>query len=277
MKMAADFKTAQPLEYYRQFLKEDVRPDGRTLMEFRKTILNVGSISTAEGSALVKLGNTTVVCGVKAEFAVPSAEKPSHGYLVPNVDLPPLCSSRFRPGPPNEQAQVLSQFVADAISNCEPIDLKDLCIAEGKLCWVLYVDIVCLSYDGNITDAALIAAVAALKNTQLYAVTVNEESQVPEPSETREISLTLKQHPVAATFGIFDDSVLFADPTDEEEALLTGIVTIVVTDDEKIGSLHKPGGSPLPDHKLQECFKKAITRGREIRDLIHTACLDIDR
>lgn len=37
------------------------------------------------------------------------------------------------------------------------------------------------------------------------------------------------------------------------------------------------GGSPLPDHKLQECFKKAITRGKEIRDLIHTACLDIDR
>ena len=35
---------------------------------------------------------------------------------VPNVDLPPLCSSRFRPGPPGEQAQVLSQFVADVIS-----------------------------------------------------------------------------------------------------------------------------------------------------------------
>ena len=37
-------------------------------------------------------------------------------YLVPNVDLPPLCSSRFRLGPPGEQAQVLSQFVADVIS-----------------------------------------------------------------------------------------------------------------------------------------------------------------
>ena len=35
---------------------------------------------------------------------------------VPNVDLPPLCSSRFRPGPPNEQAQVLSQFVANVLS-----------------------------------------------------------------------------------------------------------------------------------------------------------------
>ena len=40
--------------------------------------------------------------------------------------------------------------------------------------------------------------------------------------------------------------MLFADPTDEEEALLTGIVTIVVTDDEKIGSVHKPGESLHP-------------------------------
>lgn len=35
--------------------------------------------------------------------------------LVPNVDLPPLCSSRFRPGPPSEQAQAASQFIADVI------------------------------------------------------------------------------------------------------------------------------------------------------------------
>ena len=34
---------------------------------------------------------------------------------VPNVDLPPLCSSRFRSGPPGEEAQVASQFVADVV------------------------------------------------------------------------------------------------------------------------------------------------------------------
>lgn len=37
---------------------------------------------------------------------------------VPNVDLPPLCSSRFRPGPPGEQAQAASQFIADVIERC---------------------------------------------------------------------------------------------------------------------------------------------------------------
>lgn len=37
------------------------------------------------------------------------------GLQVPNVDLPPLCSSKFRPGPPGEQAQAASQFIADVI------------------------------------------------------------------------------------------------------------------------------------------------------------------
>ncbi|CAB4024313.1 exosome complex component RRP43-like, partial [Paramuricea clavata] len=64
--MAADFKTAQPLEYYRKFLEENIRPDGRDLLQFRNTVINIGSIATAEGSSIVKLGNTTIVCGVKA-------------------------------------------------------------------------------------------------------------------------------------------------------------------------------------------------------------------
>ncbi|CAB1333287.1 unnamed protein product [Coregonus sp. 'balchen'] len=63
--MAAGFKTAEPLEYHRSFLKENCRPDGRELGEFRTTTLNIGSISTADGSALVKIGNTTVMCGIK--------------------------------------------------------------------------------------------------------------------------------------------------------------------------------------------------------------------
>lgn len=32
--------------------------------------LSSGSITTADGSALVKLGNTTVICGVKAVWLV---------------------------------------------------------------------------------------------------------------------------------------------------------------------------------------------------------------
>ena len=43
--------------------------------------LPLGSISTADGSSLVRLGDTTVVCGVKAEIAEPDLDAPEDGFL----------------------------------------------------------------------------------------------------------------------------------------------------------------------------------------------------
>lgn len=43
--------------------------------------LLVGSISTADGSSLVRLGDTTVVCGIKAEIAEPDLDAPEDGFL----------------------------------------------------------------------------------------------------------------------------------------------------------------------------------------------------
>ncbi|MGH0175972.1 UNVERIFIED_CONTAM: hypothetical protein FKN15_071781 [Acipenser sinensis] len=162
-------RTVEPLDYHKRFLKENCRPDGRELGEFRTTTLNIGkrsdlfmkpkekmisvhqrihnkqmalntglivfissgSITTADGSALVKLGNTTIICGIKGELAAPPVDAANKGYIVPNVDLPPLCSSRFRPGPPGEQAQAASQFIADVIENT--IIIVDPTVEEENL------------------------------------------------------------------------------------------------------------------------------------------------
>ena len=40
---------------------------------------------------------------------------------------------------------------------------------------------------------------------RLHSVKIDEETQTPEPSEKREVSLNLRQRPVASTFGIFDE------------------------------------------------------------------------
>lgn len=37
-------------------------------------------------------------------------------------------------------------------------------IEPGKAAWVVYLDLVCLNYDGGVLDAAVLAAVAALRN-----------------------------------------------------------------------------------------------------------------
>ncbi len=95
-----------------------------------------GSITTADGSALVRLGDTTIVCGVKAEIAEPDiglpnsgfiGEYPTHRYFpidlddttigdaVPNFDLSAMCSPRFKTGPPGEEAQIVSQYIYDTL------------------------------------------------------------------------------------------------------------------------------------------------------------------
>ncbi|XP_049709141.1 exosome complex component RRP43 isoform X3 [Elephas maximus indicus] len=268
-KMAAGFKTVEPLEYYRRFLKENCRPDGRELGEFRTTTVNVGSISTADGSALVKLGNTTVICGIKAEFAAPPTDAPDKGYIVPNVDLPPLCSSRFRSGPPGEEAQVASQFIADVIENSQIIQKEDLCISQGKLAWVLYCDLICLDYDGNILDASTFALLAALKNVQLPEVNINEETALAEVNLKKKSHLNIRNYPVATSFAIFDDStLLIVDPTGEEEHLATGTLTVVTDEGGRLCCLHKPGGSGLTGAKLQDCMSRAVTRHKEVKKLM---------
>lgn len=75
------YQRLHPRAYLERFLAEQVRPDGREAEEWRDISLHVGSISTADGSALVRLGETTIVCGVKAEIAEPDLERPTEGFI----------------------------------------------------------------------------------------------------------------------------------------------------------------------------------------------------
>lgn len=75
------FSRIQPHEYLKRFLEQQVRPDGRLLNQFRKTMITSGAISTANASAMVRLGGTTVVCGIKAEVCEPKVDIPNQGYL----------------------------------------------------------------------------------------------------------------------------------------------------------------------------------------------------
>jgi exosome complex component RRP43 len=78
------FQRLHPKAYLERFLANNFRPDRREAAEWRDIFLHVGSISTADGSALVRLGETTIVCGVKAEIAEPDLGQPTEGFLGSN-------------------------------------------------------------------------------------------------------------------------------------------------------------------------------------------------
>jgi exosome complex component RRP43 len=74
------FKRIQPEEFFQQHFESGVRPDGReSLTGLRPVSISVGSLTTADGSSIVRQGQTTVACGVKLELAEPRTETPNEG------------------------------------------------------------------------------------------------------------------------------------------------------------------------------------------------------
>lgn len=53
------------------------------------------------------------------------------------------------------------------ISRSRTFPPERLCISPGKSVWALYIDVVCINYDGNAFDAAVLAVMAALRNSGL--------------------------------------------------------------------------------------------------------------
>lgn len=262
------FRTIHPVKYYRDFLAHELRPDGRSPEKTRSVTVNVNSICTADGSATVRIGNTTVVCGIKAELGKPRADEPERGFMVPNVELPPLCSRLFRPGPPSEEAQSMTCFVAKATE--EMIDLKQLCVSADNLVWVLHIDMICLDYDGCVQDACVVALSAALRTVKLPSVEFDMETKTPTVDLGNRRLIDVKSSPVSTSFAVFDDEIILNDPTGEEESLSSAKLS-VVTDGTTIFSVHKPGGSTLSESQLQDCLSLSRERANLINKMIKVA------
>lgn len=130
------------------------RPSGRSPLEFRQPIVNTGSLSHSNGSAVIRVGDTAVVCGVRAEilraqdipqpYRTPistssnplqdttapdtaSREIEELGLLVPNLELSTGCSPAHLPGnAPSTLAQSLSQRILSLLHVSRLLSADDL-------------------------------------------------------------------------------------------------------------------------------------------------------
>ncbi|XP_070154846.1 exosome complex component RRP43 isoform X2 [Polyergus mexicanus] len=245
--MDLQYKTIHPVKYLQDHLVQGSRPDGRKFLSFRP------------------------------ELAIPRADIPDHGYLVPNVELSPLCSSKFRPGPPSEQAQVLSKSIDIILSNSRVLDLKDLCICKNKLVWVLYCDILCLNFNGSVIDACIGAIIAALKTLTLPEVNYNNETGVIVVHSENRKAFPVKTFPVSASFAIFEKQLLLADPSDDEEDLSSARFFIVMDDEEEICYIHKPGGIAISQNLLCKGLEMTKIRAKLVRSVINAAISTLNK
>lgn len=130
------------------------RANHRAPHEPRSLKVNASSLSHAHGSAMVRIGDTAVICGVRGELlpvtSIPQwrapktavereglteADKKDEGareirdydLLVPNIELATGCAPQFLPGvPPSTLAQTLSTRVYSLLHNSGMLDAEDL-------------------------------------------------------------------------------------------------------------------------------------------------------
>jgi exosome complex component RRP42 len=244
-----------------QVIETGKRLDGRSLTDFREFKIEQGVIEKAEGSARVWLGNTEVLVGIKVETGEPFPDTPNEGVMTVNAELVPLASPSYEPGPPEENSIELARIVDRGIRESKTLDNEKLCIEPGKKVFVVFVDVYVLNYDGNLIDAAALAAVSALMNTKMP----NFEIKDGEVKTKQGYSpLPLRSHPITITIGKINDKLLI-DPIAEEEQVMDARITMAVNDEGNICAIQKGLSGYFTPQQLIEASKLAREKAAEMR------------
>jgi exosome complex component RRP42 len=244
-----------------QFIDKDKRLDGRELMDYREIKIEQGLIERAEGSARVLLGKTDVLVGIKIEAGEPFPDTPNDGVLTVNAELAPIASPSFETGPPNENSVELARIVDRGIRESKMIDTEKLCIEPGKKVFVVFVDIYALNHDGNLIDAAALAAVAALINTKMPNYEIEDGEVKIKPGYTQ---LPIKQHPITVTCAKIGDK-LIVDPWLEEEQAMDARISMAIDDDFNICAIQKGENGFFEPKQVLEAAKIAKDKAKELR------------
>jgi len=247
-----------------ELLSQGKRMDGRAPDEHRPITIRTGVIQKANGSAIVNLGNTEVIAGVKVATGTPFPDTPDKGLLVVNAEILPLSSAYAEPGPPSEEAIELARVVDRGIRESEMVDLTNLCLIEGKSVYTVFVDVNIMNVDGNLFDATSYAVVAALRTAKMKKFVV-EDDKVKATDE--QVPVPVEKIPVSITMARIGDA-LVVDPMSEEEAAMDMRITITTDDEGNVCASQKGEASTIAPEKVLEAVDLSIRLGAEIRSMI---------
>lgn len=316
-----------------------IRANGRKTSDIRSPRINTSSLTHCHGSAVVRMGDTAVVCGVRGEILLSSevphlkvsrdgAAEPQNGtapaigmqnaskeidyraleLLVPNLELATGCSPANLPGqPPSTLAMSLSARLRDLLYSTNVIDQTSLAIwhtptvvdedameqnpseprfkqgqREIKAFWVLYIDLVIISLDGNPLDAAWTSIMAALRDVRLPKAWWDADREMVLCSDVRNEScqLNLRGCPTALTAVVFrgtgsrsrtgeERTWILLDPDAFEEGLCDETISLMVergtgSSDLKILAFSKAGGRVVGKAELRSLVEVAHEHALEV-------------
>lgn len=268
---------------------------------------------------MIRLGNTQVLCGISLQIGTPisSNARRSGGSSTATTTTGTTTNNGTVANSGGGDVVVVllsTQQQQAAVAATEEqlqaiitnmLDLSALIIIDGQAAWRIQLTIQVLQDDGNVWDATLLAAVAALTDVNLPATKfmsstttrrngTTSSSTSTSTAKTGTTRLELMEQgdtdndngrirtplvfhylPVPLTVGVYrshsekDIGIhLLADPTPDEAPLLQGYLTMVVTDEDDIVYTRHASQVGLTRQHLAVAAHMAYGRGREIRALL---------
>ena len=242
--------------------KEGKRADGRKLDEYRKIVVEKNISDNADGSAKVRIGETEVIAGVKMVPGTPYPDSPNEGTISVGAELLPLANPAFEVGPPREAAIELARVVDRGIRESKALDFKGLCIREGELVWIAFVDFYVSNDDGNMFDTASIAALAAMNEAKIPKL---EDDKIVKHEYSGKLKLS--KQPLLSTYAKVAAKI-FLDPSLVEEKSMTARFSSAVADDDTLCAFQKGEKGYFKEAEIEQCIDLAFKNTKEIRKLV---------
>jgi exosome complex component RRP42 len=133
--------------------------------------------------------------------------------------------------------------------------MEKLCIEPEKEVWIMFVDIHALDYDGNLFDAANIAAMAALKSAVVPAKRADKGEDFPLPVAHEPISVT------AVKIG----EHILVDPTYDEEIVADARLTAATNEKGDLCAMQKGGEGSFTVDEVLKIVEQSKRLGAEVR------------
>ncbi|XP_077503158.1 exosome complex component RRP42-like isoform X2 [Amblyomma americanum] len=281
-------------------IQEDLRCDGRSCLEYRFLELETGIVSNCSGSSHVRLANTDILVGIKAELDAPDPIARGQGRIEFFVDCTANADPEFEGRGGEKVASKIRSALAETFGSPSCLDLKSLAVIPGQQVWVLYVDVLVthpwhlatyalqlcsfpvpsvfkrekiLECGGSLLDAVSVGVKAALFDLKIPKVSVtideNGEAEIDVSDDPYDVSkLSVANVPCFITLSKVGQQFVL-DATQEEEACAVGSLAMAVTAGGKVASLFKGGiGSLHPENVMD-----IIEVGKDIGIALNSAVM----
>lgn len=256
--MACSLSSNFNAEYVVQAANEGVRQDGRAVDAGSEVEIR---LIRGENVAVAEVGlesGSRALCRVTCGLVEPDVARPVEGRVSVAVEASPLDAGRGRAHWVVELEQLIGRIVRDS----EVIDREALCVVAGHWVWKIACDVHVLARRGTVGDAAVLAAIAALRHVRRGRVETLPGTQTVATcsiDDGEPQRLPLMHVPLCATTAILGDDPfsIVLDPTTDEVAAARATVSVALTPSKRICAFHKIGGAAVDPDVFLNCIALA--------------------